>query len=410
MLIKYIHDGDLCDESLKESSFQFNNDKDFRRSYRKDEYSEETPEYDLRIAFVGFVISDDSILVSLPKGYILKEENDLKNIFKLIKTFSQIRPDLQMGKLRSKVFETNYPFEAFYKIYDYYLNYGLFLEKKFKLLEGLCGKVNWKKTITKSKKIIINNDIIMYPYYSQVKIHYLDFISFAMHFAINSTINKMNFLLDVPLLEDLKYDLTIFQNPFYVVDALYTIKEKIYNDRVNKLIDVLISFYKKIKSGKEYYLKHYYFSSIWEEITRKYIYDKCIGYNSSGIVLGLKGLNFCKKTFHPNAANKKNYISIDCYAENSKQQYIFDAKYYEDIDTINYKQVGYSMMLKDLVDAGGIKKYSETFSVLLLPGNSYKHNIHFQLDTGFGTVNEDVIIYIDYLDVHEIIDYYMSEK
>ena len=112
----------------------------------------------------------------------------------------------------------------------------------------------------------------------------------------------------------------------------------------------MINFYRKIRSGKKFYFKHYNFSSIWECAVRKYLSSFYSSYDEiNGFIYGEPHLDFEKKSFNPNIVNPKNSISIDGYATYDKTQIIVDAKYYDDITTINYKQVCYYLFLKEIL-------------------------------------------------------------
>ena len=57
-------------------------------------------------------------------------QNDAVQLFNLIAKHTQKRPDLYIGKEYGKKMKTNYPFAAFFGIYDYFEKYGLYFEEK----------------------------------------------------------------------------------------------------------------------------------------------------------------------------------------------------------------------------------------------------------------------------------------
>ncbi|PTJ63691.1 hypothetical protein, partial [Staphylococcus saprophyticus] len=88
-----------------------------------------------------------------------------------------------------------------------------------------------------------------------------------------------------------------------------------------------------------------------------------------------------------------------------KGKLIFDAKYYNELKGINYKQISYYLFLKEwklVSDEGKIH------SALILPNTSNFSKIHFKMDPEFNKTYEDLIIYEIYLDIKNVINCYLN--
>ena len=52
--------------------------------------------------------------------------------------------------------------------------------------------------------------------------------------------------------------------------------------------------------------------------------------------------------------------------------------------------------------------YSTTHTALILPGKERESKIHFKMDPIFNLTNKEIIITEEYLNIREIIDFYIS--
>ncbi|MEB5648792.1 hypothetical protein [Mammaliicoccus sciuri] len=170
------------------------------------------------------------------------------------------------------------------------------------------------------------------------------------------------------------------------------------------MISNLILFFEDLPSGGTYYLKHYTFSSIWEKIVEHYL-----NYHFEKIAFGelifKNNLNyhnqFTKHVFHPNILNEKQNIQPDHYFYKNGEQYIFDAKYYNKLDGIDYKQLAYYFILKNYSEKKSldfVKKHKITHNALLLPGDR-QQKIHFKFKPEYNPEESNFIIYEYYLNV-----------
>ena len=184
------------------------------------------------------------------------------------------------------------------------------------------------------------------------------------------------------------------------------LKQQTFKDNEQQLIENLICYFSEVNIGGHFYLKHYSFSSIWEDMIKDYLCNFYKEINSSHeIVLDKNNprkLVFQKKSFHVNAAKPTQYISPDYYCESENTQLIFDAKYYSDIKGMDYKQISYLFMLSGMKDSiTDKKKFKKTYSALILPSEKRFTKIHFQIDSMYNDTY-DFIITEEYMDIRDV--------
>lgn len=415
MILACAHDGAKFNEILI-STYGFNLDKrDIKEVAEYDSSTgEKTDKTEIVYNFVGFVSNDNNDLLTVfPKKYNIKDRDaDSRLIFECIAKHKQRHPELYIGEDNEIKFKSNYPFSAFFGIYEYYQTYGLYFEDTTYIKPNTVGRISWKETISKSDKFILGGSLIMHPLYYRKKYYFSSFITECMIFVIDYTIDKFGVLID---LQETGHEFPEFDylgECDYVVNTLIQLKQQIFKDNVQQLIDNLINFFSKVNIGGNFYLKHYSFSSIWEDMVTDYLCKFFKEVNASHSVVfdkvHLAGLNFKKESFHTNGAKPSQYISPDHYSIDANVQFVFDAKYYSRINGMNYKQIAYMFMLKDMKDIStGAKKYNKIYSALLLPAESRSTKIHFTLAPEFGSY-PDLIITEEYLDIRDVIDEYLK--
>ena len=196
-----------------------------------------------------------------------------------------------------------------------------------------------------------------------------------------------------------------------MIVVLNQLLNQTFIDREVKLLKALIQYFTEVNIGGPYYLKHYFYSSIWEDMVTDYLSNYYKGINSNHEIVFDKikssNVNFRKEAFFTNEAKPEQYISPDHYCGNGSTQLIFDAKYYTDIKGMNYKQIAYMFMLKDIKDSKtSKKKYDKTFSSLILPSDIRKTKTHFKLNPSFS--DDEFIIMEEYLNTREVILSYLE--
>ena len=416
MIIKYGNDGQKFDKNwLINKSFDLNEERDFRKRFVKDIHSGElTDEYEYVLDFVGFLVNrENDVFTVFPKNYRVDDLNsDSAQLFKVIAKHMQQRPELYLGNNYGKKFKSNYPFAAFFGIYDYYVKYGLYFEDKLYIKPNVGGKVNWKETIRLSGKYLTNNKLSFFPLYYEKKYYFSVFLTECMIYAIDYTIDRFGIFINLDKTGMPFSNFEIFNDKEVILENLYSLRQQTFKDSLIELIDHLINFFRELNEGGSYYFKHYSFSSIWEDMVMSYLKSNYKEIKNNALVLdssSAKNIKFSKVPFHPNLANNSHYFEPDYYYGENDTQLIFDAKYYTSIRGMDYKQIAYYLFLNEhrerITDP---PKYSKTYSALILPSESRTSKLHFKMDPLYNKSNQELVISEEYLDIHEIIDFYVK--
>ena len=415
MIIGYANDGQVIDrEKLVLDGFIINDKRDFLKKNVTEDNIEETEEYDSVLNFVGFLVNDNNDLFSVfPKNYKVKElDKDSAQLFSVISKHMQRRPDTYLGNEYGRKLKTNYPFAAFFGIYEYYAKYGLYFDDNIYIKPNIGGEVNWKDTIRLSNKYITNGKLSFHPLYYNKKYYYSALLTECMIFTIDYTLEKFGVFIDLkktgrPLLE---YDM--LHEKETIIDYLFNLRQQTFKDSIIELIDNLILFFTELNEGGSYYFKHYIFSSVWEHMVMEYLRETYKEVKDNMIVFDearSKPIPFTKPLFHPNLANNEQYFSPDYYYCDGDTQLIFDAKYYTKIQGMNYKQIAYYLFLSEQREKiEEDPKYTNTYSALILPAEQRSSKIHFKMNPLFNKLNAKLVISEEYLDIRRIIEFYLE--
>lgn len=387
-------DGDIINEEAKK----------FKLSDGDKRYIKEQENY--VFDFVGFLIENDKILAVFPKNFFNEENNpekqskkdieeDIKLLFKVIskyktETKSKAIADKYIGYEDN--FESDYPFESFFKIYEYYRKYGIYKEDEEILSTDTSGKISWKNTIQKSNVIASNGNLIFLPIYSKKKNPRNDFISECMTFVINYTIKQFSLFIQLPPVSEMRGKIDFLANKEYTLKKLYQYKGTIFKDYQKKLIDALINFFEKYNKqakGGAIHFKINYFDRVWESMVNKYLNDCFVKVDKENhkLIFDYKkrksNKKFANRRFDIDKSEHEFYIQPDHYYSDENTIYVFDSKYYNDITDLNYKQFSYTILLGNSQLGNG----KELYSALLLPGKS-KNGLNLKLDLPYCQLNE----------------------
>lgn len=369
------------------------------------------------ISFTGIVIQDGKMFVSFPKNFKFNSMDIYQDIQMLFKTIMKHRQDNQNLYLKKSVnLKTNYPFNAFFDIYNYYQKYGLYHENIIETQQGYSGNILWKQTIRNSAKVVSKKGILFLP----LKIKKIRpkqvLISECMSYAIEYTLQNFSMFLNMPGIVENRNILqrNFIDNKDHIIRELRSLRNKVYKDIHKKLVSDLINFYEQLAIGGIYYLKHYTFSAIWEKMVERYLNNHFQDIESNKMIFNKEKSfqnNFHKEIFYPNKMNSVQNIQPDHYMTRGDKQFIFDAKYYNCVRGINYKQVAYYFFLERLSEDAPLflkKKYSKTYTALILPGD-IEQKIHFKFNSEFNSLEKDFVILEYYLNVRDAITSYLSE-
>lgn len=362
--------------------------------------------------FVGFIANyDGKLLVALPKHYedLSKFANDvgisdIKNLFKVIMTYKKLMSN-NVG-IDGNLINSTYPFEAFYGILDYYKKFGLYREKEKVTKPGYSGKISWRDTIRKSTKIFDNNNLLFFPLQVKKEFDKEVFLSECMMFALSYTIDRFSFFIEerVPWRQPENFD--FWNNKQFVIQKLYQIRKGIFKDIHQRLVQSLIIFFSNLNNDGTFHLKHNKFENIWEIMVADYL-------NKHFELVDDDGLHFNVQQKKSTVVFTKHNEKIDIargfelnpdhyyLSQDNSVQYIFDAKYYQSIDSLNYKQVSYVTLMK--------YKAKETHSALIAPIEDSRKNSTSKKHVE--TINESghILIWEHYLSVKEVMNSFLNQ-
>lgn len=381
--IYHVQEGEIIAESLI---------KDFRLK-----------DFDLRgrnkniVDFTGIIVLQNQILIAWPKHYFTQEDlqsditsKDPKPLFSLIlknvKTLADSNLNGNDG-LDSDI----YPLKEFREVVEYYQSYGLYHELEKRNTIGYKGKINWKKTITKSAKIVSNGNLLFTPFTISQERNKAVFLSECMAYIINETIELISFVLPQIQRVNYNYNRKKFLNNEYVLKRLYALQDKIFKDTEKMLLKSIIGFFKTKGNNKEFNYRTKNFNLIWEIIVEQHLNENLLELNKEDFLVdkGCMKFNFQKRTFK--VGNR--HIEVDHYYEDKEKIFIVDSKYYDFINELNYKQVSYDYFLR--------KKDKKNVNILILPSVKDKVKEHFNYE------KENILIIEYHFSIRNIIENYI---
>lgn len=377
--------------------------------------------------FVGFIAHENNVFVSFPKNFyeikylgnhidniVLK--SDIKLLFNCIKK-AILRKSLTSIGINNDL-NKDYPMKAFFNIYDYYSRYGLYYDEKKIYKLGGAGKINWNKTIKKSPLIIQNSNIIFNPLITNVNQKNTVFISECMAYAINSTIDKFSFILNYPKLD---YDISSidWSNKKLIINKLKMTLNETFKDYQKKLINNLIDFFEHVNNGnKTIRMTINSFNLIWEQILENYLNSYFIGIGEDNFLLFSENKNIDIKSFKKGSevtdlSDNSYKVEPDYYYFDEDYKLILDAKYYDEIKGLNYKQVSYYFLLKFHNFHKDIQEYLQTYNILLLPTHRNQNDennkrIHYIQDPRYNKYEKDFIIREQYFNIKHLMRLYLK--
>ena len=364
--------------------------------------------------FVGFVFKNDKMLVVFPKNYTsidkigLLDERDMTILFNTLIKHQLDKNQQYMGEFKD--YKSTYPFKSFFDIYKYYLSYGLYKEINDIVKPGYNGKVSWKTTIRKAQVIQSDNSFILVPLYVKKSNSDQVFLTECMAYVINYTINKFSAFLSLKLVSNINIQWELFKNKEFIISRLQATISKTFKDKEKKLISSLIDFFKGKFEGGDMVFKRYNFEIVWESMVEKYLNNYFVEmknglpvFNDNSIV---KEFSFKSKSFTVNTLDKykRHKIRPDHYYIDGDNQYIFDSKYYVNLEELNYKQIAYYSILKS-------KSKGNTFNALILPtSNKSSSEEYFELADEFYDLEGDRIsIAAVHLNIKNVMEIYNKE-
>lgn len=370
--------------------------------------------------FVGLVCNKNKNLVVFPKHFFDEEtgidsltESKKKELISLL--FKVIHKYIESNKSDAikyagfkQNFDSDFPFSSFFSIYNYFKQFGIYREHITKTKIGYNGEISWKKTIQKSNKYISNGNIIHFPLYVKEKSAKHVFISDCMAFAIDYTLERFSFLFSLPKTNHKQSRFNFLENTNFVVKQLQQLKNNMFKDIQVRLLNDLINFFNEIENhnyGGSIHVKIKYFNLVWEDMVANFLNKHFIHMDDDeNLIFDINqkasNVQFRKKTFKVDSINNFS-ISPDHYFIDEKLQYIFDAKYYNSLEHLNYKQFSYHEILKNKIDS--------TISALIIPSeNISSTKMHLKLNNEFlSDQTTETVIYVQELSIRDVMKSYI---
>ncbi len=347
--------------------------------------------------FVGFVTNgDDDLLAVFPKHFAVKDvEADAELVFQVINRHRQRFPEYYLGERYGESFRSNYPFAAFFGIYDYYQRFGVYVEERRFSREGADGKIDWRTTIRRASVYPAGGRAVLYPLYHRQTYVFSTFLTECMVFAIDYTLRKFGTFLGLAPTGLAFPEHDYLGEREAVVETLVRLREQVFRDELLLLIDHLTAFYSQVCEGGNLYWKCDIFAHIWEDMVTEYLRRTL-------------GLPFAKKRFYPNGAAPEQYVEPDAYAVRGNCQYLYDAKYYTGPHGLDYKQLAYHFLLSGRREreTDGEPAYETTVSALVLPGETDERRLHFETAPLFCREGGRIRIWEEYLDIRKVMRSY----
>lgn len=390
-------------------------------SMRKDSSGREIQCFD----FVGLVLDEkDGILVVLPKHCRHSDDpTGAVDARLLLNVMMKLNRDPLAGFSEDKM-ESDYPFDAFCKIYEYYRAYGLYRDTTRRFLSQPPGKINWKATFSRSPYMMLGNQAFPFPFWYSHSAKEESFLTACMAHAIDSTIERFPILLEGFQSTGMRNaDDYLSGDSDWIVRTLGMIQERTFRDSTINLIQALRDFYSNKNRGGGLALRYASFDRCWEILVGSYLRRHFAGVDDNGAMkFSVSGytklgdqVTFDKFNNAPGKASQE--LRIDHYFYDSQHdiQYIIDEKYYRNVTEFNYKQFAYTIMLYNHpIEATG-RPASFTYSMLVLPSERFRHAIHYVPNEAFlpffSKENPDrrgLSIYEEYLDVRAVMRDYME--
>lgn len=344
--------------------------------------------------FVGIVIKEENVLISWPKHFRKKEEikhevdEDKRLLFDiLLKYMDKTEAMYAQNNIETSTLDY-YPLEAFQNVLQYYKKYGLYREERVIKQKGYMGKINWKDTINKSDKVISNQQLLYIPFEINKKTNENVFLSECMAYVINETISLLSFLFSKEVRVNIEYNKELFSNKTFILNLLKSFKGKVFKDINKKLLHNLIEFFENLNSRGKFIYKNHFFESTWETMVEEYLNRNLAAITNSQInfIPNNNQFQFHKKSFTISGWK----IEVDHYDNKGNITYILDSKYYQKIDSLNYKQIVYDYFLRE--------DKNQRVNALILPTERNNYTT-----THIDRVHEDdLYIALHYLNIKEI--------
>jgi len=368
----------------------------------------------LSLNFVGIIIKNDRLLILFPKHFPLQKNALLEDSQLLIQVLRKIKKSRGLGEIE----EVNtFPLESYLYVCEFFRKFGLYMEQERIIKPGYNGKINWKHTISKSNKVLNNGNIIFIPFMLNKKIDHSVLITTCMEEVLAHGYKNFGRFFNMGVKYSINRNYFSDYQVKSVIKQLKLLKTQHFKDSTLKLIQSLIRYFKWVtSSGVEVHFLTSNFDNVWEEMIHHYLNNHFKGMNISTkphqIIFdssNSQAYNFIHKqktSVKQDATKGRTYlVEYDhiAYDEVNNYIYLMDAKYYEDINGLNYKQFVYSHLILEeqtryFTQSNNENNKKNLVNGLILPTEkSYFSKIHINRESLDG-----IYITEHYLNIREV--------
>lgn len=343
-----IQDGDELDP--KKYDF-IDSPKQFVGKWGEDYFNHQKKKH--TVNFVGLILNKDQALWSFPKHYPFKDLEDDERIKEMKGLLTLIARGDSFSSNEQE--ENHFPMAAYLVVQDYYRKYGLHFVSFKDYKKGYSGRIDWRRTMRQSDKIIQDNGLVFLPFVTVRIKNVGEFLADCMELVLTETYQSFAPYLDFLTPYKRLPKNPIFSNPKRCIKELKGLKSKFFKDAEKQLIDALISYFEwKAKSSNKKVLATTNFAGYWEALVELYLEKGFVGIEENQLIWdGENGGQIQFQAQESQDIEDKEIksrgghkIRFDHFAIDGQTIYLFDSKYYKLVTDFDYKQAFYYYYLK----------------------------------------------------------------
>ncbi|MEB2300439.1 hypothetical protein LAV72_12515 [Lysinibacillus xylanilyticus] len=376
-----------------------------------------TKEDKLSLDFVGIIIKEENPLIVFPKHFVTTYNDLQKDGQLLIQVLRKIQSKKGFGETLN---DKNFPLNAYLYICDFYKKHGLYMEQERIIKPGYKGKIHWKHTIAKSHKILNNSNIIFMPFMLEQKIDQSVLITTCMEEVLANGYKIFGKYFNIGVKYSVNRNLFGDYQIKQLARQLKLLRNKHFKDSTLKLIDALIRYFEWASStGNEVHFLTTNFEIVWEDMIKHYLDNRLSDIDTSQIPHKMITNLSSSTRYHFNhkvvesikqdtPSNRSFSVEYDhiAYDAPNNELVLMDAKYYQQITGLNYKQFSYAHLLLNKINeyTGETTEKTHLINGLILPTEQeYYSKVHINRESIDG-----VLITEHYLNVRAVMSEYVS--
>lgn len=367
--------------------------------------------------FVGFILTENETIISFPKHYC-STEFEIKNEDLLLIKRLLLNSRHVAGLNDELENHNNFPLTSYLYVCNYYRKYGLYVKREQKREVGYNGRINWKSTMNKSNKLISGNNLLFLPFIIDKNISLDVFITECMVYTMHEGFNRFGQYFELGININKTNNNPIFKRKELVIKQLNLLKADYFKDSERILIDHLINYFNwSNNNGDLTTLITNNFEGYWETMVEHYLnsnLDRVEPFGGFSFKENVnrfsfkKELEYIEKLEVRKSGLSRNFsVEYDhLYIDANYIAYLFDSKYYKNINSLDYKQLSYYFILKQS------RKYYNKVIIngLILPTEKdYSFRIHIDTRNNDGLL-KGMLIIEHYLNVKNVIESYIEKK